>query len=253
MLRHDLRVALEAADAADAVTLPRFQTADLEVEAKPDTTPVTEADRAAELAIREVLETRRPTDAITGEEFGTVGRAERRWILDPIDATVNFVRGLPVWATLIALEDGDGIAIGVVSAPAIGHRWWAGRGLGAYRNSHPMRVSKTSRISAAHLSFNSMQDAAAHGLGEGMAALTTRCARVRGFGDFLSFMFLADGAVDIVVEPVAKEWDLAPLEVIVTEAGGRFSDITGNLTVRGGNALATNGSLHEPVLEILGG
>ncbi len=251
VLRHDLRIALEAADAADAVTLQRFRATDLEVETKADDTPLTEADRDAETAIRRLLGAARPGDAVTGEEFGDEGHSRRRWIIDPIDATVNYVRGLPVWATLIALEDEDGIAVGVVSAPAIEHRWWAGRGLGAFRNAKPMRVSTIDVIDQATLSFNSLAAHEEIGLGDQVAELSHRCARTRGFGDFLSFMFLADGAVDVVTEPVAREWDLAALDVIVTEAGGTFTDLEGERTIRGGNAVATNGLLHDEVLGIL--
>jgi histidinol-phosphatase len=249
--RADLRIALEAADAADRITMGYFRNPDLKVDTKDDATPVTEADQGAERAIREVLVAARPDDAIAGEEYGESGDSVRRWIIDPIDATVNYMRGVPVWGTLIALDDGDGISVGVVSSPALGHRWWAGRGLGAHLNAVPMRVSTIETIEAAHLSFNSLVTLGEYGLGQHGMALSQRCERTRGFGDFLSFMFLADGAVDIVVEPVAKEWDLAPLEVIVSEAGGRFTDLDGHRTVRGGNAVATNGLLHDEVLEVL--
>ena len=252
MTRADMRLALEAADAADAVTLDLYRSSDLRIETKSDMTPVTEADQAAERAIRRVLETARPEDAIAGEEYGETGSAHRRWIIDPIDATVNYMRGVPVWATLIALEDSDGIAIGVVSSPALGHRWWAGRGLGAFRNATPMRVSKVDALGEATLSFNSIVTHEQHGFGEQVTALSHMCGRTRGYGDFLSFMLLADGAVDVVTEPIAKEWDLAPLDVIVTEAGGTFTDIRGERTVRGGNAIATNGLLHDEVLAIMG-
>jgi len=252
MTRADMRLALEAADAADAVTLDLYRSSDLRIETKSDMTPVTEADQAAERAIRRVLETARPEDAIAGEEYGETGSAHRRWIIDPIDATVNYMRGVPVWATLIALEDSDGIAIGVVSSPALGHRWWAGRGLGAFRNATPMRVSKVDALDEATLSFNSIVTHEQHGFGEQVTALSHMCGRTRGYGDFLSFMLLADGAVDVVTEPIAKEWDLAPLDVIVTEAGGTFTDFRGERTVRGGNAIATNGLLHDEVLAIMG-
>ena len=252
MTRADMRLALEAADAADAVTLDLYRSSDLRIETKSDMTPVTEADQAAERAIRRVLETARPEDAIAGEEYGETGSAHRRWIIDPIDATVNYMRGVPVWATLIALEDSDGIAIGVVSSPALGHRWWAGRGLGAFRNATPMRVSKVDALDEATLSFNSIVTHEQHGFGEQVTALSHMCGRTRGYGDFLSFMLLADGAVDVVTEPIAKEWDLAPLDVIVTEAGGTFTDFRGERTVRGGNAIATNGPLHDEVLAIMG-
>jgi len=251
MTRADLRLALEAADAADAVTLALYRSPALQIETKPDMTPVTEADQAAERAIRQVLETARPKDAISGEEFGETGSAQRRWIIDPIDATVNYMRGVPVWGTLIALEDPDGIAVGVVSSPALGHRWWAGRGLGAYLNASQMRVSTIDTLGDATLSFNSIVTHEEHGLGEQVTALSRSCARTRGFGDFLSFMLLADGAVDVVTEPIAKDWDLAPLDIIVTEAGGTFTDLQGEHTVRGGNAIATNGLLHDEVLAMM--
>jgi histidinol-phosphatase len=244
----DLRIALEAADAADAVTTRRFGAADLSVEIKDDLTPVSEADRAAEQAIRAVLADRRPGDAVVGEEYGATGAAGRRWIIDPIDGTVNYVRGVPVWATLLALEDGDGIAIGVVSAPALHRRWWAGRGLGAWADARRIAVSNVDRIDHAHLSINSVATHEEQGLGPQITALSRRCARTRGFGDFWSFMLLAEGAIDVVVEPIAKVWDLAPLLVIVEEAGGRFTDLTGARTAAGGNAVASNGRLHDAVL-----
>ncbi|MEE9582820.1 MAG: inositol monophosphatase family protein [Acidimicrobiia bacterium] len=252
VIRSDLRLALEAADAADAVTLSHFRSTGLRVETKPDLTPVTEADRAAELAVRQVFEKAHPNDAIAGEEFGETGTSKRRWIIDPIDVTVNYMRGVPIWATLIALEDAGDITVGVVSAPAVGHRWWAARGLGAFRNGSPMQVSNVDSIEEATLSFNSLVNHEEHGIGEEAARLSRRCLRTRGYGDFLSFMFLADGGVDIVTEPIAMEWDLAPLDIIVTEAGGRFTDLNGARTIRGGNAVATNGLLHEEVLEALG-
>jgi histidinol-phosphatase len=251
MTRADMRLALEAADAADAVTLALYRSSALRVDTKPDMTPVTEADRAAERAIRQILEAARPEDAIFGEEYGETGSAPRRWIIDPIDATVNYMRGVPVWGTLIALEDPDGIAVGVVSSPALGHRWWAGRGLGAFRNASPMRVSTIDSLDEATLSFNSIVAHEEYGLGEQVTALSHMCGRTRGYGDFLSFMLLADGAVDVVTEPIAKEWDLAPLGIIVTEAGGTFTDLQGERTIRGGNAIATNGLLHDEVLEIM--
>jgi histidinol-phosphatase len=253
MFRSDLRLALEAADAADAITMTRYRSPGLEINTKADSSPVTEADRAAERAIREVLEMGRPDDAIAGEEYGESGTASRRWIIDPIDATLNYMRGVPVWATLIALADADGVAVGVVSAPAIGHRWWAGRDLGAFRNGSRMRVSAVDTLQEATLSFNSLVTHEQFGYGPQVTSLSRACARTRGFGDFLSFMFLADGAVDVVTEPIAKEWDLAPLDIIVTEAGGTFTDMTGEHTIVGGNAVATNGLLHDEVLGFLTG
>lgn len=250
-LRSDLLVAIEAADAADAVTLARFRAGDLHIDTKADLSPVTEADRAAEMAIRGVLAAARPDDAVAGEEYGTEGTGSRRWIVDPIDATLNYMRGVPVWGTLIALEIDGEIAVGVVSAPAMGHRWWASRGAGAWRNAAAMSVSSVGTLEEATYSMNSLVEHERRGWA-GAMDLSRRCGRTRGFGDFLSFMLLADGAVDVVTEPVAAEWDLAPLIVIVEEAGGRFTDRSGARTVRGGNAVATNGPLHEAVLEMVG-
>lgn len=250
-LSADLRTALEAADAADAITLPRFRAADLAVEAKADRTPVSDADRAAEAAIRAHLARHRPDDSVLGEEYGASGGAGRRWIIDPIDGTINYVRGVPVWATLIALEDDAGIAVGVVSAPALGARWWAARGLGAWGDGRRLRVSAVTRIEDAHLSINSIVTHEQHGLGPQITALSRRCARTRGFGDFWSFMLLAEGAVDLVVEPVAAVWDLAPLIVVVEEAGGRFTDLEGTRTVAAGRAAASNGHLHDDLLAAL--
>jgi len=250
--RRELRAALEAADAADQVTSARFRASDLSVDVKGDESPVSDADRAAEQAIRAVLVAAYPDDSVLGEEYGESGASSRRWIIDPIDATINYVRGVPVWGSLIALEDGDGIAVGVVSAPALGMRWWASRGGGAWNRGDRMAVSATAELAQAHLSFNSVTAAEAAGLSH-VLDLSRRCARTRGFGDFWSFMLLADGAVDVVVEPVAKVWDLAPLIVIVEEAGGRFTDAAGVRTIAGGNAVATNGPLHDEVLQVLAG
>jgi histidinol-phosphatase len=251
-LSRDLRIALEAADAADTATMRRFRAPDLAIEQKADATPVSEADRAAETAIRDHLRRHLPHDAVLGEEYGAGDiTAPRRWIVDPIDATVNYVRGVPVWASLIALEDADGIAVGVVSAPALGARWWAARGMGAWGDGRRMRVSAVDRIADAHLSINSIVTHEQQGLGPQITALSRRCARTRGFGDFWSFMLLAAGAVDLVVEPIAAVWDLAPLLVIVEEAGGRFTDFAGNRTIAGGNAAASNGRLHDALLEAM--
>jgi histidinol-phosphatase len=246
---NDLYVALAAADAADAVTLPRFRSPDLRVETKPDMSPVTEADKAAERAIREVISHHRPDDAIAGEEYGTEGSGARRWIIDPIDATLNYMRGVPVWGTLIALEEDGEIVVGVVSAPAMAHRWWASRGEGAWLNGTRMHVSSVTSLEEATYSMNSLQTHIDHGW-PGAVELSRRCKRTRGFGDFLSFMLLADGAVDIVTEPIAAEWDLAPLLIIVEEAGGVFTSLIGERTIRGGNAVA---AASEGLLEVVRG
>lgn len=251
--RADLAFAHELADAADAITTARFRAADLAVETKPDMTPVSEADRAAEEALRRALAEQRPDDGVLGEEFGgSEGISGRRWILDPIDGTKSYVRGIPVWATLIALEADDGIALGLVSAPALGHRWWAVRGGGAFRDGEAIRVSAVTTIEDAHLSYDSVSAFDAAGITESFLALTRRCWRSRGFGDFWQYALVAEGAVDIAVESSGPMiWDLAPLAVLVTEAGGRFTDLAGSETPDGGSAVATNGRLHDDVLAAL--
>lgn len=250
--RRELRTALEAADAADAVTMSRFRAADLAVDVKADSTFVSEADKGAERAIREVLADIYPGDGVLGEEFGEERGSGRRWIIDPIDATANYVRGIPAWGTLIGLEADGEIVVGVVSAPALGARWWAARSLGAWRNGGRIQVSEVASLDEAQMSFNSIVDCEAQGLGDQVLALSNRCKRTRGFGDFWSFMLLAEGAVDVVVEPIAQLWDMAALQPIVEEAGGTITDLTGRRVVDGGSGVATNGPLHEEVLEILG-
>jgi histidinol-phosphatase len=250
-LHEELGLALELADAADAVSLPRFRASDLQVETKPDTTPVSEADRGAERAIRGILEDRRPTHGVKGEEFGEREGDGRRWILDPIDGTMNYVRGIPVWASLIALEDHGDIVAGVVSAPAIGHRWWAARGIGAFRNGDRIHASRVGDLSDAQLSYNSWASAQGSGMGDEMLELERRCWRIRGFGDFWSHMLVAEGAVDVAIDPIAAIWDLAPIKVIVEEAGGRFTGLDGVAAIDRGNAVSTNGPLHDEVLGIL--
>jgi histidinol-phosphatase len=252
-LRSELRFALELADLADAITVPSFRAADLQVETKPDTTPVTEADRATERVIRERIGSARPGHGIVGEEYGEREAAGPRWIIDPIDATMNYVRGIPVWGTLIALQDAGEAVIGVVSAPAIGHRWWAARGLGACRNAEPIAVSRIADLGDAQFSYNAFAAAEEEGLGPQVLDLERRCWQTRGFGDFWSFMLVAEGAADVALEPVAALWDLAPLQVIVEEAGGRFTGLDGRARPDCGNAVATNGLLHDEVLAILTG
>jgi histidinol-phosphatase len=223
------------------------------VETKPDATPVTEADRAIEQELRLQINRDRPDDAIVGEEFGAAGDADRRWIIDPIDATKNYLRGIPVWATLIALEHGDELVLGVVSAPALGRRWWASRGDGAYVNGESIHVSGVRHLDKAHVAYDDIAGFDHIGLADEFLALCRQCARTRGFGDFWSHMLVAEGAVDIAIEPEGlKVWDLAPLLVIVEEAGGRFTDITGHRRADGGSAVATNGLLHDDVLGALG-
>jgi histidinol-phosphatase len=249
-LDSDLALALSLADEADRISLARFQADDLIVESKPDMTPVTEADRAVEEALRARLAAERPDDAILGEEYGLVGKSERRWVIDPIDGTKNYVRGIPVFATLIALAVADDAALGVVSAPALRRRWWARRGGGAFLNDAAISVSRVTRLSDAQLSYNDLRTFGHHGRGEGAQRLASAAWRVRGFGDFWSHVMVAEGAVDIAAEPQVNPWDLAPLQVIVEEAGGRFTDLDGVRGFSGGSALATNGLLHDEVLDL---
>jgi histidinol-phosphatase len=253
----DLALALELADIADSITLERYRAADLEVATKPDLTPVTEADTAVEQAIRDRLAGSRPDDSVVGEEFGDSAGGSRRWIIDPIDGTMGYVRGLPVWATLLALQEGEELSVGVVSAPALGRRWWAAQGAGAFLDDglagapRPIRVSSVSELSDAHLCLSAVSEWEAIGRGEAILTLERRCWRTRGFGDFWSYMLVAEGSVEIGSDPEASFWDLAAMQVIVEEAGGRFTDLDGVRRADGGNGLATNGRLHEAVLEIL--
>jgi len=250
-LGRDLSLALRMADAADAVTVPHFRAPGLKVEAKPDRSPVTEADRAAEQAMRALLSRERPGDGVLGEEFGADPAGERRWILDPIDGTINYVRGIPVWGTLIALEQAGEVVAGVVSAPLLGRRWWAARGGGAWGDGKRLTVSRVGLLADAQLSYNAQVTFEECGYGPQALALSRRCWRTRGFGDFWSYMMVAEGAADLAVDPIASVWDLAPLQVIVEEAGGRFSDFTGARRLDGGNAVASNGLVHDEALAVL--
>lgn len=246
----DLELALRIADMADGVSLTKFRSSDLAVESKPDMTPVSEADREVESRARDLLATERPDDAVLGEEFGSSGTASRRWVIDPIDGTKNYVRGIPVFASLIALTiDGDA-KVGVVSAPALGTRWWGTRGGGAFRNGDAISVSGVSRLEDAQVSFNDIRSFARHGRAEGIASVSERAWRMRGFGDFWSHVLVADGSADVSVEPIVNSWDLAALQVIVEEAGGRFTDLDGNRGYEGGSVLATNGLLHDEILAL---
>jgi histidinol-phosphatase len=249
----DLAFALSLADLADPISAGRFRSADLHVETKPDRSFVTEADREIERVLRARIEAERPDDGILGEEFGASGEAVRRWVVDPIDGTHNYLRGIPIFGTLIALEvDGEGV-LGVVSAPALGHRWWALRGSGAFADGRPIGVSGVARLEDAHLSFDSVRGFEERGMGERFLALARRCWRTRGFGDFWQHMLVAEGAVDVSVEPDVAHWDLAASKVIVEEAGGRFTDLRGVARADGGSAVASNGLLHDEVLAALAG
>ena len=249
----DLAFALDLADLADSISLPRFRSADLTIEAKPDSSFVTDADIAVERALRERIEAERPGDGFLGEESGRSDSGSRRWILDPIDGTHNFMRGVPNWAALIALEVDGEIAVGVVSAPAFGTRWYAETGGGAWREDHGaparrLRVSGVSDLSDASLSFQSIEQWRDAGRLDSLLALAEQVWRDRAFGDMWSYMLLAEGLIDVVGEFDVKPYDLAALAPVVREAGGAFTDIEGNPTVWGGSALATNGTLHDAAL-----
>jgi len=236
----DLALALELADAADALALGRFRARDLVVDTKPDLTPVTEVDRAIEDALRARLARERPGDGVLGEELGETGGGSRRWIVDPIDGTRNYSRGIPVWATLIALELDETVQLGVVSAPALGRRWWAERGAGAYADGDRIRVSAVAAVEDAVLSF---------ALESAVPELARRCWHPRGYGDFWAHMLVAEGAVDGAVDAVGVAvWDLAAVQVVVEEAGGRFSDRSGEVRLDAGTAVTSNGLLHDALL-----
>jgi histidinol-phosphatase len=235
----DLELALRLADAADEIALPRFRSG-LAFEAKADLTPVTEVDRAVEAELRRQLAVDRPRDAILGEEEGTSGSGERRWILDPIDGTRNYARGVPVWATLIALEESGSVRVGVVSAPALGRRWWAEAGVGAFADGDRIAVSSVARVEDAVLSF---------AFENVVPELARRAWHVRGLGDFWAHMLVAEGAVDGAVDAVGvSEWDLAAVQLIVEEASGRFSDFSGVSRIDGRSAITSNGLLHDELL-----
>jgi len=259
MSQDDLTLALMLADRADALTSDRFGALDLRIDTKPDLTPVTDADRAVETELREVLGRERTRDSVVGEEFGgTTTFSGRQWIIDPIDGTKNFVRGVLVWASLIALLE-DGVpTVGVVSAPALRRRWWAARGQGAFAavDGGPPRtlsVSSVEQLGSASLSFSSLSGWAQRGLRDRFIELTDAVWRVRAYGDFLSYCLVAEGAVDIAAEPEVSVWDLAALDILVREAGGTLTGLDGIAGPHGGSAVATNGILQQQVLTRLKG
>ena len=255
----DLSLALRLADAADEISTARFGAIDLVIDTKADLTPVSDADRAVEVAIRTMLANERPTDAIVGEEFGSTSptdpdSAGRRWVIDPIDATKNFVRGVPVWATLVALMEGADVLVGVVSAPALGQRWWAAREHGSWTSrpgvhSRRNKVSAVASLGDASLSYSDLGD-----WGSRSAAFHDLAAsvwRTRAYGDFWSHLLVAEGAVDISAEPEVSIWDVAALVVIVAEAGGRVTGIDGAPSPDAPSILCSNGLLHEAAMAVL--
>ncbi|MDD2858565.1 MAG: histidinol-phosphatase [Candidatus Nanopelagicales bacterium] len=253
----DLALALSMADLADAITMRLFRSSSLRVETKPDLTPVTEADQETERALRAALAAEHPGDSVLGEEFGTTAAASRRhWILDPIDGTKNYVRGVPVWATLIALAiDGEPV-VGVVSAPALGRRWWAAQGAGAYVTElggapRRLQVSGVQRLADASFSGSDAVGWTERGAATGLTVLQEQTWRQRAYGDFWSHLLVAEGAVDIAAEPELGAWDMAALIPIVREAGGSITAFDGTPALSGGCAVTTNGLLHPEVLAAL--
>lgn len=254
----DLRLAHVMADAADDLTLRRFKAVDLRVETKPDLTPVSDADQAVEESIRSTLRRARPRDAVIGEEFGKTGYGVRSWVIDPIDGTKNYVRGVPVWATLIALMDEGRVVVGLVSAPALGRRWWAARDSGAWTGrslsrATRCRVSSVSRLEDASFSYSSLGGWEEAGRLQEFLDLNRSVWRSRAYGDFWSHMMVAEGSVDVSAEPELSPWDIAALTVIVEEAGGTWTDLSGVPGLDGGSLVCSNGPLHGDVLKRLGG
>jgi len=252
----DLALALRLADLADRITLARSGARDLRVDRKPDRSPVTDADLAVEDAVRAVLAAERPADAVLGEERGSSGDGDRAWVLDPIDGTKNFLRGAPAWATLIALVV-DGVpAVGVASAPALGRRWWASTGGAAWTSTGggaPRRiaVSGVASLDDAYLSTTHLGSWVEHHSREAYLTLVDACWENRAFGDFWQHCLVADGSIDLAAEAIVNPWDLAALQVIVEEAGGRFTDLTGIRGYEGGSVLSSNALLHDAALALL--
>jgi histidinol-phosphatase len=234
----DLAFALRLADAADALTMPRFRAADLHVDTKPDLTPVTDADRAVERALRELVAAERPGEGVYGEEEGDDG-GETRWIVDPIDGTRNFLRGIPVWATLVALEREGHVVCGVASAPALGRRWWAAAGEGARRDGEPIRVSAVGALADATVSCSHARD---------LAAVEPRVWHARGLGDFWQHVLVAEGSVDAAADASLALWDYAAVALIVEEAGGRTTGMDGERPRPGEQVVSSNGLVHDELL-----
>ena len=258
-LSEDLDLALALADAADTISRARFTALDLVVTTKPDRTPVTDADQAVERAIRGLLAEQRPGDGILGEEFGTIGSTTRQWIIDPIDGTAGFLRGIPIWATLISLAI-DGVPVlGVVSAPALGKRWWAAAGSGAWSidtrtaDATPLRlrVSGIDTLAEASISYGSLQQWDQAGHLDELVDLSRQVWRTRAYGDMWSYMLLAEGHLDVAGEFDLQPYDMAALAPIVQEAGGTFTSVDGQPGPWHGSALATNGLLHAATLAVL--
>ena len=249
----DLTLAIELADVADEISMRRFRASDLRVQTKPDRTPVTETDHAVEEAVRERLAAARPDDEVLGEELGVSGPlGARRWVIDPIDGTASYIRGVPTWSTLIGLQQDGEERVGVVSMPAIGRRWWAGVGGGAFGNGRRVQVSRVAELADAQLCWSGIESWDEIGRADAILELLRRGWRTRGIGDAWQYMLVAEGAAEVALDPVVSLWDLVAIKVIVEEAGGRFTDLGGVPTAGGGDALATNGLVHDAALAIVG-
>jgi histidinol-phosphatase len=268
MYDEDLALALELADIADVITMARYRTADLEVVVKPDMTPVSESDKRAEIAIRQRLAHVRPDDAVIGEEFGGGPEAgldaggqratsvsddagRRTWVIDPIDGTMSYVRGMDTWSTLVALMVDGVVTVGVVSMPALGKRWWATLGGGAFADGRRIHTSAIREFSDAQMLWSGVQEWDAVGRADRLLTLARACWRTRGIGDAWQYMMVAEGAAEIAVDPKVTLWDLAAVSIVVEEAGGRFTSVEGVPGPGGGSGLATNGHLHDSVLDFL--
>jgi histidinol-phosphatase len=255
----DLELALHLADTADALTLARFRAADLRVTRKPDRTPVTDADTAAEDALRTRIAAERPDDAVLGEEGGgSIPESGRGWVLDPIDGTKNFSRGMPAWGSLIALTVDGAPVLGVASAPALGRRWWAATGAGAWTSDAPgapprrITVSGVTDLADAYVSTTDLRSFDRTGRGEQFRQLLDACWETRAFGDFWQHCLVAEGVLDVAVDALANAWDLAALLPILIEAGGVLTDLAGTPTCAGGDGLTSNGGVHDAALAIIG-
>ncbi len=254
---NNLDFALLLADAADEISLSRFRALDLNIETKPDRTPVTDADRAVEAKLRDLIAQHRPDERVIGEEFANSGDSDRVWIIDPIDGTANYLRGVPIWASLIALRVRGEIVTSVVSAPALGRRWWASKGEGAFTKDvdgsiRQIQVSRIAELENSSISFNSIRQWDNAGLLNPLIELSRKVWRDRAYGDFLSYMYLAEGLLEMVSEHGLQLYDIAALVPIVEEAGGRLTALSGDLTDTSSSVLATNGLLHESIQRELG-
>jgi histidinol-phosphatase len=253
----DLTFALSMADQADKITTARFLARDLVVRRKPDRTPVTDADTEVEDTARRLLVEHRPGDAIVGEERGGEFGSGRTWVLDPIDGTKNFMRGVPVWATLIALVVDGRPELGVISAPALGRRWWAAAGQGAWMSdpngTRQISVSGVDDLADAYLSTTDLGSWVRHHSRERYLGLVDACWESRAFGDWWQHCLVAEGSMDLAAEPIVNPWDVAPVQILIEEAGGRFTDLSGVARIDGGSALSSNGHLHEAALALLKG